>query len=551
MTKSEPIQRLAEAEGTTLKAAKAAGDSAFGSMALSPARKRIQEPLCRQRKKTVKMVFSFLAVAGSVIMLLFSNIGHSEDSASLIDPNESFILSDQESQFIQSLPMIRVMIDEDFQPLSSYDTKTRVFHGIGVDLFEHIANKIGIKYQFIHKDNLSWSDKVKLLNARKIDLLFPASYTEERAKYGLFSSSYYSCYYSAIAKISRNIELKSSSDLAGYTIGVTKLTSIIPFVENIVPAERIIHYDNQYELYNGVRKGRIDIALRNRHVFREERFNMELFDLDTIYTIKELPRQYSYYFVKSDENTRLVNIVNRYMEGADYSRLIDYYEKGVDELIIRYISQQQEQRQLWLLLSIIIIVLAVISIYLFYYRKLSYKLAIANSKLELMNITDPLTGLRNRRHFDTLLPREFARHTRSGSWLSVIMLDIDYFKEFNDVYGHINGDECLKQVANVIRNCVSRESDLSARYGGDEFVCILPDTNIDGAVSIAQEIRVGALALAIPHKGSNSGQFVTVSLGVATAKCDANGSSMQIVSTADAMLYEAKSNGRNRVEFTS
>lgn len=499
----------------------------------------------------MNMPFSIIAVVSSIITLFSPSLCRSDDSSVLIKANESFVLSNQESQFIQSLPQIDVMVDEDFLPLSVYVSKTKVFHGIAIDLFMHIANRIGLKYQFVHKENLSWSDKVKLFYARKIDLLFPTSYTEERAEYGVFSSGYYSCYYAAIAKISRNIEINSPSDFAGYTIGVTKLTSIIPFIKDIVPAERIVHYNNQYELYKAIKGGQIDIALRNRHVFREERFNMELFDLDAVYTIKEWPRQYSYYFIKSDDNAKLVNIINRYMDGTDYSRLVDYYEKGVDELIIRYISQKQEQRQLWLILFIIAVALAVISLYLFYYRKLSYELFLANGKLELMNITDALTELSNRRHFDEVLPKEYARHARSGSWLSVIMLDIDWFKQFNDSYGHVKGDECLKQIADVIRNCASRESDLSARYGGEEFICILPDTDIFGAVSIAQEIRQGVIALAIPHKSSNSGQCVTVSLGVATAKCSADESSMHIIAMADAMLYKAKSCGRNRVESVS
>lgn len=511
----------------------------------------LQELFYCQRDRIVKMFFSAIAVVSSIIILFFPGRCRSEDLSALIKANESFVLSNQEAQFIQSLPQIEVMVDEDFLPLSFYDSKTKVFHGIAIDLFEHIAKRIGLKYQFIHKENVSWSDKVKLFYARKIDLLFPTSYTEERAEYGLFSSSYYSCYYAAIAKVSRNIEINSPSDLADYNIGVTKLTSIIPFIKNIVSSEKIIHYNNQYELYNGIKEGSIDIALRNRRVFREERFNMELFDLDTVYTIKEWPRKYSYYFIKSDENAKLVNIINRCMDGTDYRRLVEYYEKGVDELIIRYISQKQEQRQLWLILFIIAVVLIVILLYLFYYRKLSCRLSLANSKLELMNMTDALTGLSNRRHFDEVLPKEYARHARSGSWLSVIMLDIDWFKQFNDSYGHVKGDECLKQIAGVIRSCASRESDLSARYGGEEFICILPDTDIFGAVSIAQEIRQGVIALAVPHKSSDSGQCVTVSLGVATAKCSADESSMHIIAMADAMLYKAKSCGRNRVESVS
>ena len=183
-------------------------------------------------------------------------------------------------------------------------------------------------------------------------------------------------------------------------------------------------------------------------------------------------------------------------------------------------------------------------------RKLAEKLLEYNTrKFETMSNTDVLTGVANRRRFDEALAMEYARHARSGGELSLIMLDVDHFKAFNDCYGHVEGDYCLRKIAQVIADCSARSTDLAARYGGEEFACILPDTDINSAVAIAEKIRCGILALGIPHKGSKVAGYVTASLGVMTIKCIAKGSPVAAVFQADKMLYLAKSRGRNRVEY--
>ncbi|MFZ5775131.1 MAG: diguanylate cyclase domain-containing protein [Thermodesulfobacteriota bacterium] len=171
----------------------------------------------------------------------------------------------------------------------------------------------------------------------------------------------------------------------------------------------------------------------------------------------------------------------------------------------------------------------------------------SNRKLEALSNTDGLTGIANRRLFDETLAREYARHARSGAPLSLILLDIDYFKSFNDCYGHVKGDECLQQVAQAMNGCVTRPPDLVARYGGEEFACILPETDGRGATVIAEKIRRDILALAIPHQGSNIAEWVTASLGVVTERCTPDGSALDLVTTVDAQLYRAKSAGRNQV----
>ncbi|MDD5758027.1 MAG: diguanylate cyclase [Desulfobulbaceae bacterium] len=172
----------------------------------------------------------------------------------------------------------------------------------------------------------------------------------------------------------------------------------------------------------------------------------------------------------------------------------------------------------------------------------------SNRQLEVQSTTDSLTGIANRRYFDQVLTKERARHARSGKELSLILLDIDLFKRYNDCYGHVKGDECLRQVAQIIAECATRPADLAARYGGEEFACILPETDSMGAIAIAERIRKNIIACAIPHQDSNIADFVTASIGVITDRCSADDSCSDIVAKADKLLYQAKAAGRNRIE---
>jgi diguanylate cyclase (GGDEF)-like protein len=161
-------------------------------------------------------------------------------------------------------------------------------------------------------------------------------------------------------------------------------------------------------------------------------------------------------------------------------------------------------------------------------------------------VTDGLTGLANRRRFDEVLSLEYARQIRAGGMLSVALLDVDHFKLYNDRYGHLAGDDCLRRIAGVMQGVVKRTSDLVARYGGEEFALILPDTNLTNAMKVAEAVRMAISAQAIEHDRSSAAPHVTVSLGLATAKCVTGGTPESLVAQADTQLYAAKEAGRNQ-----
>ncbi|KAB0494521.1 diguanylate cyclase (GGDEF) domain-containing protein [Pseudomonas vancouverensis] len=174
----------------------------------------------------------------------------------------------------------------------------------------------------------------------------------------------------------------------------------------------------------------------------------------------------------------------------------------------------------------------------------------AQEALELIATHDSLTGLANRRLFERALDIEFGRGARQVSPLSLIMLDIDYFKRYNDTYGHVVGDHCLAEVARALKSCCHRKADLAVRYGGEEFAVLLPDTDIHGAMTIAEQIRRSVIDKNISHSGSPNG-YVTVSLGCYSFVPSGRDSMDVFIQRADAALYQAKHSGRNRVASLS
>ncbi|MBF0508126.1 MAG: PleD family two-component system response regulator [Deltaproteobacteria bacterium] len=173
----------------------------------------------------------------------------------------------------------------------------------------------------------------------------------------------------------------------------------------------------------------------------------------------------------------------------------------------------------------------------------------ANLMLQRLSELDGLTNIANRRCFDVYLDQEWRRATRTGSQLSMLMIDIDYFKLYNDTYGHQAGDECLRNVSKTLNHSLKRGGDFAARYGGEEFAIILPETDITGAVLLAQAIRAKVEELNISHAKSEVSDRVTISIGAASILPEKDLPNAILVTTADQALYQAKRSGRNQVRW--
>ncbi len=171
-----------------------------------------------------------------------------------------------------------------------------------------------------------------------------------------------------------------------------------------------------------------------------------------------------------------------------------------------------------------------------------------NRELERLSFIDGLTGISNRRYFDIMIDKEWRRLTREAAPISIAMIDIDYFKLFNDAYGHLVGDDCLKKVAKALEKALFRPGDFIARYGGEEFVAVLPNAGLNGGLEIVRRMQSNIEALAINHVDSQVSDIVTVSIGLACALPDRGSGYASLIQCADGVLYNAKENGRNRIE---
>ncbi|HKA45285.1 MAG TPA: diguanylate cyclase [Burkholderiales bacterium] len=178
--------------------------------------------------------------------------------------------------------------------------------------------------------------------------------------------------------------------------------------------------------------------------------------------------------------------------------------------------------------------------------ELSAQLTAANRQLQALANQDSLTGIANRRSFDFLITQHFAQAARQRTALSVVLCDVDHFKAYNDRYGHVAGDECLRRIGSVLASTCRRSTDFAARYGGEEFAVLLPDTPSEGALEMIETARREVAGLAIPHELSPTGNIVTFSAGIATYVNGRDDAPAQLIARADNALYRAKDLGRNR-----
>ncbi len=169
----------------------------------------------------------------------------------------------------------------------------------------------------------------------------------------------------------------------------------------------------------------------------------------------------------------------------------------------------------------------------------------ANEELKRLAIIDDLTQVANRRRLEDYLQKEWKRGVRERIPLSIILCDIDFFKQYNDTYGHVVGDECLQQVAQAINQAVKRPADLVARYGGEEFMVILPNTPLEGCLKVARDIQKSVQSFRITHEASTIDQYITLSIGIANTVPESFHQPITLIKAADTALYTAKQNGRN------
>jgi diguanylate cyclase (GGDEF)-like protein len=313
-------------------------------------------------------------------------------------------------------------------------------------------------------------------------------------------------------------------------------------------------------------------------------------------SIKKINKQwnlYKYHFKRDEElqyveytsleilnaNTYLLNVLKYLDEGKDiktiavvsFNNNIRHIYEVVNKLVEYEVDIARYERKNFLRIYdnllvqvgtiLLLVILGVMTISYYVFRSIqndqtvlevtTKKLKIANNRLEDMSYTDSLTELYNRRYFNLVYDREIKRAKRTKSYITFMMLDIDLFKQYNDTYGHIEGDFALKSVAKVLTDILKRPSDFVFRLGGEEFGVLLVDTDESNSANLARDICDGVRAREIQHKASTVNEFVTISIGLVCCIADENLNEDSLLTIADSMLYKAKDGGRDTYNITT
>lgn len=470
-------------------------------------------------------------------------------------------ISAQQRAGFQAMRPLKV-VAVDAPPMARYDRDRQTYVGIATDIFCFIAKELGISFEITPGRDETAASKIRQVQEGRADVFIPLSHSPERAKHGLFTLSYYESNYAVIARHgSRAAGIRSMAELADYQVGYVQGVSFEPMLRAIVPANQL-HVYNQTSsdgLFQAAEDGMIDVVVFNKNIFIEKRYRQEFFDLEIAHTLQEYPRAYRYYFSRSPEHQNLVQAFDRYLSAIDISSSVSRHEAGERHFLERYMVQREQR--IFLLSAIGAALLLALVFYLAFlrYRRLTRLLTDRNThiqqqqhalqeayrELETLSLTDSLTGLSNRRHFDRMLRYEYARYQRTGSPLSLLIIDVDHFKCVNDHYGHAAGDSYLHAIARVLKNSVVRSTDLMARYGGEEFTCLLTDTPPEDACAVAERIKLGIAGQNLPNPLADPPQL-TLSIGIATVVKGDPGA-QALFGEADAQLYTAKQAGRNRI----
>lgn len=509
--------------------------------------------------RQIPLYNGILLVLLFLLILLNHNISFACEPSN-IRLNSPIQLSPEESDFIHSLPKLKIS-GIHAPPLVYDEENSGTYGGIAADILCFIADEINLDYEIKPVGSSSLAEMIQAVQDKKIDLFMPLSKEPERAKLGLFTSPYYSSYYVIIAKKGHKLNIHSFEDIKNYKVGYIGGAALDSVLNDLVSEQNLIPFNGRKNItnfYKALDSGKVDVLIHNQLFFDQDRYEHELFNLETIFIIRQYPRSYRYYLSDTENNRKLLPILNKYLIQIDNSKSLLSNEIGEKELIAKYVNQLNK-KFVYQASTIVMGLLAILLAFLLYrhhvfsgkltnsYNKIREQqklLEQANQELNTISITDPLTQIANRRYFNHKIEQLFNNLPASVP-ISLLILDLDHFKMVNDEYGHLVGDEYLQKIAAIISNALKRENDLAARYGGEEFACLLPNTKSAAAHEIAEEIRNQVIEANLPNIKTEL-KYLTISIGIATLN-SGSCTITELIDSADAQLYMAKNSGRNRV----
>ena len=471
-------------------------------------------------------------------------------------------LTEEERRWLDSQPPLQVAVFRGATPLAEYDEDSGTYHGISLDVFCFIAEQLDLRYKLVEKGRWGFPEQMHAVQQGELDMVMPISRQREREVHGLFTDPYFRTYYVTVSRRGQLQTLENFAGQSSYRVGVLGNAALTQDLQETLPDARLRIFDSQTDrekFYHALREGEVDILLQNKEIFVEDRYRYGLFDLDVTQILFQFPREYGFYFSDTESHAQLVTVFNRYLGNINVADSVMRHEGGEQRMVERYLQQQKWLYWQGLLIVTTTLLLLLALFYFWHYRRLSLRLDVsrtkilaqrqalvaANEELEELSMTDSLTGLANRRRFDEQLLLEHANHRRTRRPLSLLVVDMDHFKQVNDHLGHGVGDDYLRAAAKVLGSFCRRPGDLLARYGGEEMACLLPETSEREAVMLAERMREALASLRLPNPATEPG-YLTLSIGVATLS-EQDKAPEELLVEADAQLYQAKGKGRNRV----
>jgi len=429
--------------------------------------------------------------------------------------------------------------------------------GVVVDITKALADKVVVKIDVKATD---WEEAQKKVLSGDADALLQINSNPERELIYDFSDELLKSEFSIFIR-NGNTEINSVNDLKDKNVG-TEAGGYPYRLLNSYEGINIVIIPDWTSGFKMIKAGEIDAIVVDRWIGEYELAQGRVTGIQVIEQPVEI--SYSRIGVKKG-NTELLNSINAGLKMLkEDGTMADILSNWRGKRVV-YVTEEYINRTILYTLIVILIAILLLTILgIQRVKKLNIKLEQevnkrtrelsevnkrllrANEKLKEFSMVDGLTNISNRRYFDRALQKSWNISMRENLPLSMIMIDIDFFKNYNDTYGHLAGDQCLIKVANLIKNTLNRPGDFVARYGGEEFVVLLYNTPEDGAVIIAEKIRSGVEDLNINNEGSLL-NIVTVSLGVATIIPGQNRDPETLVEAADQAMYRAKKHGRNKV----
>lgn len=470
---------------------------------------------------------------------------------------ESITWTEEELKFIEENPIIELGVDPQFVPFEFIDDKGE-HKGIAPDILKLIEKKTGL--QFIVRENLTWPEAYDLALSGELDGLPAVGKTPEREKRFLLSEPYY-YFKRVIVTNNQDKSIASIDDLDGATVAVQRNSSHHSY---------LLEYENiNLSLYDSVEAALVAVTTGAEKAFignlATTNYLIRTNGLSDLRFIAfEAEKQQALYFAAQKDNPELISIFNK--------AAATITEAEINEINSRWIDLETDLDYgpiIRVIIAIVVVFLIILSVSIYWINRLrkeiierrqaeesliqankkadeiNAKLQQANNELEKMTMVDGLTGIYNRRYLDSFLGRLWEINMSEKLPVALVMLDIDRFKSYNDTYGHLAGDQCLKVMAKLIEENLDRKSDFVARYGGEEFAILLSNTTEDAATRLAEKIRKIIEEAEIDNGIEKTS--ITVSLGVASMISTRLMSASDLIKSADQALYEAKETGRNRV----